>query len=708
MNRISWSFAWLALTASSSFGYIRLNFRQPGGAVIHLSRGDAAGIRYYVNDQIRGGQISTATGTTVNVVTAGSDPVGAIRAALATWSSVPGSQVRFLPLQSTSAGHNASDSQMTVTFASADDLSVLGYSPGVSTGAIAITTNSWSTDSGILLDSDILLNPSLTFSTDGSTGYDVQSVFTHELGHALGANHSGLLGATMFPYSTVGGVAVLSQRLLSSDDMAFASAVYPVNPAAMGTLGGRVIAGDSSPVKAALLTLIDRATGNTIGSLTGLDGSWSVRVPPGSYMMYAEPFNSIVGASSILSLDPGQVTTGFQTTVLGTSASPVELSVSANASVNAPDLVVSSGGSALALPFTGRGSVGGNGDIHSVLTPTGPLVLASGDSLDIGFVGGLDAGTTVQVFGQGISVRNGSTRVDTGISFGALGPLVRSTLDIAPRQTPALASFLITKGSSTLALSGYLVLVPAKPVFQSQGVVSSASFTGNGAGDGAVSPGGIYSIFGLQGQPTLGPPSGVQPTAYDDYGNLASLLAGDSVTFDNIPGPMFYASDGQINVQAPFEVADRASVLVKVTYMGSTSDAVRVPVLPSQPAFFGYNGGASTIVVNKDNAFNTQSNPVARGDYVTFYGTGIGTASGYPVLTGRAAPAPPPGYSGNTSCTLNGSKTVPVAFAGWTPTTVGLAQWTVILPSDSPTGKVTVKCTDPHGAETPAGFLYIK
>jgi uncharacterized protein (TIGR03437 family) len=127
----------------------------------------------------------------------------------------------------------------------------------------------------------------------------------------------------------------------------------------------------------------------------------------------------------------------------------------------------------------------------------------------------------------------------------------------------------------------------------------------------------------------------------------------------------------------------------------------------SQPAFFTITPqGEDSIAGNQDYSLNSASNPEARGRVVSIYGTGLGKLS-YDVATGTGAGAPPAGYTGNNTCTL-GSKSVPVAFTGWTPSAVGLGQWSLVIPSDAPTGKVAIKCTDANGNSTQAGTLYIK
>ncbi len=707
------------LLLAPAFGYTRL----VDGGGTPLRRIDNKGIQYYINSGIVPGATSDAISVPVKVVSDSSDPVTAIRDAFASWNNLPGVDVKFLPLKPIAAFHDVNDGKHVVTFAkTVDDLTAMGFVPGKAIGAIGLTiTAAYSASGqaadgtevqkGDISDSDILLNASgvangVLFSTDGSTGIDLQAVMTHEIGHALGLNHSMALGATMFQYSAIftsSYIPNLGQRLVSADERQFAVAAYPVDGNSQGTLTGKVTLG-GAPAKNVPVTLIDPATGILVNTLTGTDGVYTQKVAAGNYIVYTEPFNSIVAPGNI-SLSPSDVTSGFQPTFLGGATTPTSTKVTAGASSTADVPVTTSTGS-LTPPFLGFGAAAGKSDIVSVNGISGPVTLASGRALDIALLsGGVDATTTVQIYGAGVTIRPGTTRVDSTVNFAA-GPLLRVTVDIAARETPALATLVITKGTSVLAFSGLFLVVPPKPVFTSKSVVNAASYTGLN-NDGVVSPGGLYSIYAGTGS-ALGPAAFVLNGPYDGYGKLANNLGNVAVTFDGVTAPLFLSYSGQLNVQVPFELAGKKTTQVQVSFNGSLSDKVTVPVTASQPAFFTLTpAGADSLAYGApDYALNTAANATARGGVVVLYGTGLGKV--YDVATGAGAGAPPAGYTGGNSCTLGGTKTTPAAYTGWVFGYVGLAQWNVAIPADSPTGKVTVKCTDGNGNSTQTGTLYIK
>lgn len=105
-------------------------------------------------------------------------------------------------------------------------------------GALALTTVTYSLDSGEIRDADIELNSDNAAFTIGDSGVNVDllSILTHETGHFLGLAHTPVADATMQtdypPKST-------TLRTLEADDVGAICAVYP--PDRVGTC-------DSEPV----------------------------------------------------------------------------------------------------------------------------------------------------------------------------------------------------------------------------------------------------------------------------------------------------------------------------------------------------------------------------------------------------------------------------------------------------------------------------
>lgn len=64
----------------------------------------------------------------------------------------------------------------------------------------------------------------------------------------------------------------------------------------------------------------------------------------------------------------------------------------------------------------------------------------------------------------------------------------------------------------------------------------------------------------------------------DSTGGLPKQLAGTSLTINGVSAPLLYAQSGQLNAQAPYEIAGASEAEVIVTYNGQSSAPVRLPV----------------------------------------------------------------------------------------------------------------------------------
>lgn len=91
---------------------------------------------------------------------------------------------------------------------------------------LGFTTVTYDVESGEILDSDTEINTAQNPITTADVGvkYDLESILTHELGHALGLAHSADPNATMYATYDQGTVAL---RTLSPDDVDAVCAAYP-------------------------------------------------------------------------------------------------------------------------------------------------------------------------------------------------------------------------------------------------------------------------------------------------------------------------------------------------------------------------------------------------------------------------------------------------------------------------------------------------
>ncbi len=105
---------------------------------------------------------------------------------------------------------------------------------------IALTTVTFATNSGEILDADIEVNSTLSLSTADATpatAYDLESILTHEIGHFLGLAHSNVACSTL-DCPTMTASYTMGQthyRTLEADDVEGICAIYPKDRGAAST-----------------------------------------------------------------------------------------------------------------------------------------------------------------------------------------------------------------------------------------------------------------------------------------------------------------------------------------------------------------------------------------------------------------------------------------------------------------------------------------
>jgi uncharacterized protein (TIGR03437 family) len=672
--------ALLCLLPVSLFGYIREI--TSGGTP--LRRTDSARIEFLQNQAIRAGLKNNAGDL---IVTADSDPGAALRSALSAWGSLAVSSARFAPVQTTTLLNDPRDGKNVFVMADTAEVRSLLQ------GALAVTVLQYFTD-GRLTDTDILYSPDITsgsrrylFSTTLASGtYDLQSVTTHELGHALGADHTGVVGAVMFPVS-ISQAAVQSRP--REDDISFLADAYPAGGASyFGTLSGAVRLADGTPVRGALVAALDPDSGAIVGGMTSLaDGSYKIaRIPPGKYMVLAEPADNPFLPED-LALAASRINSSFGTAILGGFDSPQMIDIPASGSAIA-DVTVSASKTLNPIAL-GIGSAGGSGDgrgaYSSMPVPAGRAsdVLLWAEGADVSRV-------SVRLLGPGLSLRSGTVRSDPGFTMSGL-PAIRFTVDVG--SAAGLGTVLISQGDAIAVYTGGLAMAGTPPQFTSRGVANSAGFAAAG-----VAPGEIVSIYGTG----LGPAAGMQNGGLEpSTGGLPTDVGNVSVMFDNQFAPMFYTSSGQVNLQVPYEVSGRTATNIVIRLLDAVSSAVSVPVVAAAPGVFAVAGSTQGIVFNQDGTLNGASNPAARGTYVTIYATGLGNVNPA-VGTGLPAPFSPLSYAQAPTVTVGGVA-ANVYFGGLTPGFAGLFQLNAMVPSGAPTGGSVELRVGAAGAVSPAG-----
>ena len=217
-------------------------------------------------------------------------------------------------------------------------------------------------------------------------------------------------------------------------------------------------------------------------------------------------------------------------------------------------------------------------------------------------------------------------------------------------------------------------------------VLNGASFRSHlEFGQPGISPGEIVTLKGTG----LGPASGASFTVTGN--TVGVLLAETQVFFDGIAAPVLYAQNGQVNVVAPYELADKTQTVIQAQYRGQAAPAVTIPVSPTSAALFENFQTGAPLVLNSDFSLNSAANPVHPSGFVVLYSTGAGATSP-PSLDGQIW-LTTGGLQANVSAQLIipssgfAAVTAPVRYAGPAPGLVaGVQQLNIEIPADIPAG----------------------
>src|SRR5579872_2615822 len=170
-----------------------------------------------------------------------------------------------------------------------------------------------------------------------------------------------------------------------------------------------------------------------------------------------------------------------------------------------------------------------------------------------------------------------------------------------------------------------------------------------------LAPGAIASVFGTNLAPSKQYPSGLP---------LPTVLNTVQVMVNGKEAPLFYVSPTQINFQVPYETAAGQGSLSVIT-AGHPSNPLDCVVAPFSLGIFEAGAGFG-VIQNPDRSANSSKNPVADGEVVVVYITGIG-ATDTSVSDGEPSPGSPPATFAGTATAIIGDVDAPVQFVGLTP-----------------------------------------
>jgi len=515
------------LVMGAAMGHVRLH--NPGtGAKLYWSNPTAVSI--VINDDgsdnIEDGSHETA-----------------LRNAIDAWNGAEGTTAHFA--ENTTASQQArtdwASSGVHLLYFDEDNSS--GYFPPGS-GTVAITPL-WFYGGGAISDADILFNGGgFQFTTSAQPGrFDIQDVATHELGHVLGLDHTGVAGATMYPYVDT---TVILHRSLSTDDVAGMRDAYPEGPQA--SLTGRIRRASSGMgVAGAWVTARDSAGRLAGAGLASADGSFAILgLDPGTYRVYARPLdapvssgNMTTGHSIVTDFEPGYYDSPFALTA-GEARAIGNLDVGV-------DVALSLGRSSDNFPLRG---VRGATTSHSLL-------------------------------GTGLMPGSSLTSPDSGVTINATvwsGTLVRFTVSVPPGAPLGHIDLEVVDAAGNLCvLPGAIQLTPPMPT-----VATVTPLSGSDSG------GASMVIKGANFEPG------------------ARVVVGDRIYEDGVLGGCIVADNSTILLTTKATLPGLHDVVVidASGIEGRQADAFTSAALPVVDSVFppsGMRSGGTDIIVRGNN-----------------------------------------------------------------------------------------------------------
>ncbi|HUR98397.1 MAG TPA: matrixin family metalloprotease [Pyrinomonadaceae bacterium] len=222
-----------------------------------------------------------------------SDVAGAIKRSIDAWSAVANIEIQETnsDKQNASPAGPAGDGVSLITVAGTAENALLFAKDPENAAA---TTRVFYNKRGMITEADIVLNPYLQFSTDGTIGtFDLESTLTHEIGHLLGLPHSSVLGSTMhanYGKNGVFGLQNFTSRTLSADDIAAVRALYGSksdDAECCGSIEGNISTGTKAARSYDIW--IEDSSGRVKGSTKSSDGDFRFSgLSAGKYRVFAQ------------------------------------------------------------------------------------------------------------------------------------------------------------------------------------------------------------------------------------------------------------------------------------------------------------------------------------------------------------------------------------------------------------------------------------
>jgi len=224
----------------------------------------------------------------------------------------------------------------------------------------------------------------------------------------------------------------------------------------------------------------------------------------------------------------------------------------------------------------------------------------------------------------------------------------------------------------------------AAPFITSAGITSAASYISG------ITPGGLVTIFGINLS------IGLTGIASSDQTPWPTSLSGTEVSMDGVAVPITSLvklnGQEQVTVQAPFVLDARPIVHVSVLTSAGVSDPVPVLVSRAHIGLFLIDGINGAILRGANSSVVGPANPVAKGEGIVIFATGLGATSNAPPA-GVASPSNPLAETVLKPTVTIGGANAQVLFSGLSPGFVGLYQINAIVPEPISSGSLNLTVT---------------
>ena len=223
----------------------------------------------------------------------------------------------------------------------------------------------------------------------------------------------------------------------------------------------------------------------------------------------------------------------------------------------------------------------------------------------------------------------------------------------------------------------FQVVAKGAPLANYMGVVDNAIF---GVGDtvNTVARGDIVDVFGEQFL--------FSNIAYSPGVPLATEISGSEVMVDGRDAPMYFTTYNQIAFQVPMETA-LGTAQIQVERDEIAGNTISVQVVNRAPRIL--------VITNPDGSVPSSAQPAKAGDTLVIWAIGLGPTN---PAVGTNVPAPGSEPLARLTVTptvefgsgIFGTTQVTPAYAGLSPSSVGLYQVNATVPAGLPSGQVNV------------------